>query len=370
MSIKFQGLNTTLKSTQSFEFSCVPTNSRLENLNDFYLTFDSIYFIANEPETPFKNTPFALDMISKLFIKLDPDLFSNKAIKLLKVCSNTNYLWCLVLNQDELELLQYASFNLANRFKLNQHEEFQDLELIATDINVYLFRNDQSGLSCVFELKNRDEIGKDLREQEFKLNENAVSSLDLNKALTNERIKQFSAGKEHVLMLGSQSGRVYSFGIGTKGQLGHSKIENCFEVLPIFDLKAKIESISTGGSGWHSAAIDIDGNCYVWGWNSHGQLGILDDESAFVPKPTRLSVVNELDGLEVRFKKVSLGSKHSVLVDLSGDVYSFGWNKYKQLYEPDEGEEVINQIDEPLRLNEFKVKDVKCGCWFTLTLSD
>jgi alpha-tubulin suppressor-like RCC1 family protein len=208
-----------------------------------------------------------------------------------------------------------------------------------------------------------------LQDQELKLNENASSSLVLNKILINERIKQFSCGKEHVLLLGSQSKSVYSFGIGTKGQLGHDKIENCFEPLVVSGLRAEIEVISAGGCGWHSAAIDSNGDCYAWGWNSHGQLGVLNEEGAFVPKPTKLSVLNELSGDEVKFRRVAMGSKHTVVMDLGGSLYSFGWNKYKQLFEDDDGEE-IEQIDEPLRLNEFKVKDVKCGCWFTLTLSE
>ena len=278
------------------------------------------------------------------------------------------------MNRGKLEILQYATLSLINRFKLNnlRYDKCDDLEIVATDINVYIFQNNETGLKCLHELKSRADMDKNLLDQESKLNENAVSSLELNKILIYEKIKQFSSGKEHVLLLGSRSRRVYSFGIGTKGQLGHTKIENCFQPMVIDSLKAEIESISTGNCGWHSAAIDTNGKCYIWGWNSHGQLGI-DDDSAFIPNPNKLCVLNELTGDEVKFKGLSMGSKHTVLMDLSGNMYFFGWNKYKQLYEPDGDEiieegEMINQIDDPLKSNQSKFKDVKCGCWFTLTL--
>jgi hypothetical protein len=162
-----------------------------------------------------------------------------------------------------------------------------------------------------------------------------------------------------------------------------------------------IGSCIGSGLGWHSACLNDNGECYVWGWNSHGQLGVDFNElnSAFGVKPIKLNIFNDF-GKSVKFKKISLGSNHSCLIDYENYLYSFGWNKYSQLFldeeinkrwKPDskknfkeeemrevesndeiddESEEIkcLEQGDEPEKFTEFKVLDVKCGFWSTLVL--
>jgi alpha-tubulin suppressor-like RCC1 family protein len=146
--------------------------------------------------------------------------------------------------------------------------------------------------------------------------------------------------------------------------LGHGKIENCYTPKQITGLNKKIIFVDCGG--WHSAAIDEENNVYLWGWNSSNQLGLVQEiNSVFVSIPTILIILNEFTNRTLKFKKLSLGSRHSVLVDLDNNLFTFGWNKYNQLFQ-DENEEL--EFEEPTKVFEFekKVKDIKCGCWFTI----
>lgn len=192
----------------------------------------------------------------------------------------------------------------------------------------------------------------------------------MNHFLIHEKVSQFASGKEHILFLTSTSNQLYSFGIGTKGQLGLGKIENRYELTLVKPPSNNmvIKSISAGG--WHSAFLDDKFDCYIWGWNLNGQVSECDDtnDSVFIVNPTRLVVMGELSGQPVKFKNISLGSRHSAILDRDGNLYTFGWNKYGQLFiefpelDPDED----YNFEKPIRIDEFVgIGAVKCGCWLT-----
>ena len=67
------------------------------------------------------------------------------------------------------------------------------------------------------------------------------------------KVKSVSCGKEHTIAL-SEFGEVYSFGLGSKGQLGIGSLENSTQPV-IVDalLPLKVKRIAAGG--WHSIAV-------------------------------------------------------------------------------------------------------------------
>ena len=114
-------------------------------------------------------------------------------------------------------------------------DENFNLKLCATDINLYIFETNTA--KCIYQLlediKSGDDENnkqsKDERKLEKALKESSILSIELNKrffADDDDSIVQVACGREHVLMLTKNKRSVYSFGIGTRGQLGHGTIGN------------------------------------------------------------------------------------------------------------------------------------------------
>jgi alpha-tubulin suppressor-like RCC1 family protein len=249
MLIEFSGLSTKLKKACSFNFKL---DLDKVSIDDFYFTFENIYLVTrNDNEFSTIKNSFIFNFESKIFNQLN-SLGSNvqKDHLILSVCSNTNHFWCLVFGKNNFYLLQYSGGEIVNEFYLNEinFNNKNDLFIVSTDINCYIFEQNKLSyeLQCRFELKTTKSLNSTMQENEAKLNENATSSLKIDTVLFAEQIKQVSCGKEHVLMLTSTN-RIYSFGIGSKGQLGHQKIENCFEPNVITALQEiNIKLIATG----------------------------------------------------------------------------------------------------------------------------
>ncbi|KAL5285079.1 RCCD1 family protein [Megaselia abdita] len=86
------------------------------------------------------------------------------------------------------------------------------------------------------------------------------------------RIVSLVSGFEHALALNS-NGDVYSWGEGLRGQLGDETMK-MRRVPSLVEPLAGIKIVSISAGGWHSAAVSSFGDVYLWGFNSHGQLGI------------------------------------------------------------------------------------------------
>ncbi|XP_055897497.1 probable E3 ubiquitin-protein ligase HERC3 isoform X1 [Biomphalaria glabrata] len=160
-------------------------------------------------------------------------------------------------------------------------------------------------------------------------NEKVQTSVAVCPISSRFRIREMSCGKEHVLLL-DDTGSIYSYGGGSKGQLGHSTVESKSLPTVIDALHGlTIKTISAGG--WHSAAISVFGDLYMWGWNESGQLGLasLDKEetsSTIVTEPKCIYFSSDLNVVSV-----SCGSRHTVVLTGGGQVLASGWNRYGQL---------------------------------------
>jgi len=84
------------------------------------------------------------------------------------------------------------------------------------------------------------------------------------------RVTQVAAGKEHCMLL-TEHGQVYSWGGGTRGQLGHGSLASEESPRLVMALDGmRVVKIAAGG--WHSAAISEFHDLYMFGWNESGQL--------------------------------------------------------------------------------------------------
>jgi len=99
---------------------------------------------------------------------------------------------------------------------------------------------------------------------------NKLSLVTSPPGLGQPRVTQVVCGKEHCMLL-TEHGQVYTWGGGSRGQLGHGTLASEERPRLVMALDGmKIIKIAAGG--WHSAAISECQDLYMFGWNESGQL--------------------------------------------------------------------------------------------------
>mmetsp|Transcript_36127 Transcript_36127/g.73361 ORF Transcript_36127/g.73361 Transcript_36127/m.73361 type:complete len:215 (+) Transcript_36127:1217-1861(+) len=130
--------------------------------------------------------------------------------------------------------------------------------------------------------------------------------------MAGKRVIQLSACGFHTGCL-TDSGEVYSWGEGKFGRLGHGTERNCHSPRLVETLLGK-RPIQVACGGFHTAVITEDGKMYTFGGGEHGQLGHGDKVNKV--KPT---VVQALEGIFV--SQITCGWSHSVALTSKGRVY-------------------------------------------------
>lgn len=131
-----------------------------------------------------------------------------------------------------------------------------------------------------------------------------------NNSLSFNSIK---AGKDFVVAINKDK-TVWVWGDNSHSQLGLEDIESTdkMTVLNTSNIN-NINQVDAGDN--HTIALDEFGIVYVWGDNSQGQLGIKATEQSIVAKPTAIRPVNS------RIIAVSAGGNYSSIVDIEGKAY-------------------------------------------------
>ncbi|GMH78228.1 hypothetical protein TrST_g897 [Triparma strigata] len=124
-----------------------------------------------------------------------------------------------------------------------------------------------------------------------------------------------SCGSGHTVVL-STSGHIYTWGRGDDGRLGHG--DNGWKYIPrlVQTLKETVVVKVTCGS-YHTAAVTQEGRLFTWGGGMYGKLGHGTEAGCSRPK-----VVEALDGVRVR--EVACGSRHTCAVVEGGEVWTWG----------------------------------------------
>ena len=84
------------------------------------------------------------------------------------------------------------------------------------------------------------------------------------------KVSQIVCGKEHCMLL-TTDGQVFSWGGGSRGQLGHGTLTS-EETPRLIRALDGLRIIKIAAGGWHSAAISESNDLYMFGWNESGQL--------------------------------------------------------------------------------------------------
>jgi alpha-tubulin suppressor-like RCC1 family protein len=132
-----------------------------------------------------------------------------------------------------------------------------------------------------------------------------------------------TAGAQHVLAI-ADSGAIFSWGLGSSGQLGHGNL-NSSTVPTVATLLLGVTNwVALSAGSTHSLGLASDGNIYVWGTGIFGQLG---------PGPLTRSIPTLLlqpTGV-TSWKAVGSGINHSLGIGDDCKLYSWGANNFGQL---------------------------------------
>ncbi|KAM3570285.1 hypothetical protein VYU27_007655 [Nannochloropsis oceanica] len=113
-------------------------------------------------------------------------------------------------------------------------------------------------------------------------NEKNVMTPRCVEAVQGMRIKQVACGGFHSACV-TEEGDVLTFGGGEHGQLGHGDKTNRMSPCVVKALEGK--SIIQATCGWsHTVALTMDGKVYTFGNGDHGKLGHGDSSKATTPR--------------------------------------------------------------------------------------
>ncbi|KAG5682896.1 hypothetical protein PVAND_012214 [Polypedilum vanderplanki] len=174
-----------------------------------------------------------------------------------------------------------------------------------------------------------------------------------------KKIAVHSGGK-HCLAI-TLDGKIFSFGEGEDGKLGHGNRLTLEKPKLIETLKTKrIRDVACGSA--HSAAITSQGELYTWGCGEYGRLGHGDNQTLLKPK-----LVQKLVGQRV--VQVACGSRDAQTLCLTedGTVYSWGDGDFGKL---GRGGSDGCSVPQPIeRLNGLGIIQIECGAQFSLALT-
>ncbi|MBI5197941.1 MAG: multicopper oxidase domain-containing protein, partial [Nitrospirae bacterium] len=178
------------------------------------------------------------------------------------------------------------------------------------------------------------------------------------------------AASGHHTLARKYDGTVWAWGWNLYGQLGALSVDTCLNGDPcsLVPIQVNVNALSGAtalAAGFtHSLAVDTTGKVWTWGANNTGQLGDGTDIDRVSPASIGLSNVIGIAG----------GSWHSLAVDTTGTVWAWGQNNYGQLGTTSSGNCGGNACSKTYLqvtdLNTVVVKAVSAGHLHSLALTD
>ncbi|RZB50643.1 PH, RCC1 and FYVE domains-containing protein 1 isoform D [Glycine soja] len=181
-------------------------------------------------------------------------------------------------------------------------------------------------------------------------------------------ISSVACGEWHTAIV-SSCGRLFTYGDGTFGVLGHGDLRSYSSPKEVESLSGlRVRSAACGS--WHTAAIvevmfdrfrynSASGKLFTWGDGDEGRLGHVDNGSKLVP--TRVTQLVDYD-----FVQVSCGRMLTVALTNMGKVFAMGSAKYGQLGNPHARDKAV-MVEGQLK-QEF-VKVISTGSYHVAVLT-
>lgn len=130
-------------------------------------------------------------------------------------------------------------------------------------------------------------------------------------------LQTLDAGDRHHSAAVTLCGKLFTWGHGKSGRLGHGSEEVC--MLPtLVEALANQKVVDVAAAETHTAAVTSEGELYTWGRDRFGQLGHGSAGSSGKLAPKRV------EGLrKATVTGVAAGSEHTAVVTRSGNVSAF-----------------------------------------------
>ncbi|KAI0983170.1 hypothetical protein GJ496_005060, partial [Pomphorhynchus laevis] len=176
------------------------------------------------------------------------------------------------------------------------------------------------------------------------------------KGFSSTKILQIASGYHHLLAMGSD-GVIFSMGLNEFGQLGTGNKDTAYTPTKLASFQG-IPPYQISCGGYHSILISISGSVFTFGSNSFGQLGVSGTVQIYPQH------VKQLHGQRSRF--ATCGENHTAIITSDGGVFTYGAGMYGQL-----GHSSINHESLPRKVFELMgicVTQIACGRYHTVAL--
>lgn len=161
------------------------------------------------------------------------------------------------------------------------------------------------------------------------------------------RVAQVAGGGNHSLMLNAL-GQLYTSGYNAYGQLGNNTNTPAANNTPInissFGSISGQTIIAVSGGQYHSMALDSIGRVNTWGRGAEGQLGNGGTSDQLIP--INISTSGSLSGKTI--VAIAGGEYHSIVLDSTGQVHTWGYNAFGGL-----GNNTTSQSNSPINISTF-----------------
>ena len=144
-----------------------------------------------------------------------------------------------------------------------------------------------------------------------------------------ERVVMVAAGDGHTVAL-SEAGHVFTWGFGLSGQLGHNDRKHQRAPRQVEAGRfggEKVVFVAAGGA--HTAAVTEGGRLYTWGAGGNGRLGHGDTFSKLVPTVVGVEAFGAREGGRVVMS--ACGKFHTLVVTQDGALWACGRARWGQL---------------------------------------
>ncbi|CAH9078574.1 unnamed protein product [Cuscuta europaea] len=185
------------------------------------------------------------------------------------------------------------------------------------------------------------------------------------------RVSTIACGPWHSALITS-TGRLFTFGDGTFGVLGHGDRETVLFPREVSSLSG-LRTVSVACGVWHTAAVVevivtqssaslSSGKLFTWGDGDKNRLGHGDKEPRL--EPTCVPAL-----IDHNFHKIACGHCLTVSLTTSGRVFTMGSTVYGQLGNPNSDGKLPCLVGDKLADEESVVEDIACGSYHVAVLT-